>query len=408
MLNLKIAFRNLLRARRRSILTGLSMAFGYLLASLSLSLAEGSYAGIIDLFTRDHTGHVQIHKGDYLDRPSINKQIKNVDDLVARLDSAPQVVGVSPRILAPSLAYLGDKSVIANVIGIDPQREKNTTRLAEKLSKGSYLTGRPNADGYDIIMVGQGIVDSLKLNLGDELVLIGQGAEGSIANDVLVVGAIVGTKDSYEKQHIYMSRDAAERYLYMGGSAHEIAILTRDYADARPVADEITQQLSDPELSIDPWQVVEKTFYESMQADKMGNYVSVGLIMLMVSIGVLNTVLMSTLERTREFGLLKAIGTRPRQIFYMILTETVVLASFGSLAGAILALPINGYFTDHGILMPEPMEVGGIPFDRIVAEVSFVTMVLPALLVVVTAAMVALLPGIRAARVTPVRALGSF
>ncbi|TNE56755.1 MAG: ABC transporter permease [Alphaproteobacteria bacterium] len=408
MLNLKLAFRNLLRARRRSFLTGLSMAFGYLLASLSLSLAEGSYSGIIDLFTRDHTGHVQIHQGDYLDRPSINKHMADLDGLLATLDATPGVVGVSPRILAPSLVYLGDKSVVANVIGIDPERERKTTRLVEKVKEGTYLTGQQNPEGYDVVMVGQAIVDSLKLSIGDELVLIGQGAEGSIANDIFVVGAIVGTKDSFEKQHVYMSREAAQRYLYMGNSAHEIAILTGDYADARKVASDLRLQLTDPELSIDPWQVVEKTFYESMTADKMGNYVSVGLIMLMVSIGVLNTVLMSTLERTREFGLLKAIGTRPRQVFNMILIETVVLASLGSLAGALLALPINAYFTDHGILMPQPMEVGGIPFDRIVAEVSFVTMVLPALLVIFTAALVALLPGLKAARVTPVRALGSF
>lgn len=383
------------------------MAFGYLMASVSLSIAEGSYGGVIDLFTKDHTGHVQIHYKDFLDRPTLYKQIKDLDEVLATIESDPNVAAATPRVLTQTLAYGNDKSALASVVGIDPEREKKTTFLGRKVFQGEYLTGELTEDGYDRVMIGIGIANSLKVSLGDEIILIGQGADGSIANDIYVVSGIVGTKDSFEKQKIFMSLDAAQRFLSMGPAAHEIAIVVGHHSKAEEAALAVEALLANPDLSVESWQVVEKTFYETMVADKAGNYVSIVVIMAMVAIGVLNAVLMSTLERTREFGLLKAVGTRPKQIFAMIVTETMVLGFWGCIFGAICAWPLNRYLSIEGIPMPQAMDVGGIPFDRILGEISFASMVVPAIIVLATALIVSLLPGTKAARVTPVKALGS-
>ncbi len=407
MLVFKLAFRNVLRHRRRSLLTLLSMSGGYILLTLSLSMSEGSYNDIIDLFTRDHTGHVQVHQSNYLDRPSLYKTINDAEQLMAELDTKAHVVGVAPRIYGPSLAYGKNKSSPANVIGIDPHRESITTTLAEKVKQGGYLSESMSGDGYFSAMIGQTLAQNLKLVPGDELVLISQGADGSIANDIFIISAIVGTAQSHERLNVYLSLGAMRQFLSMGDQVHELAITLSHQSQAQQFAVELNQRWSASGLRVSPWQSVEKTFYNSMQADKEGNYVSMGIIILIVSIGVLNTVLMSTMERSREFGVLKAIGTRPLGVFRLILLESLMLALASCVLGFLIALPINYWFEQVGIPLSQGVDMGGVMFDHLSGEISSLTMGLPALVVVTSTVLVSLIPGVRAARISPLEALNS-
>lgn len=414
MLLLKLGLRNIARQKRRSFLTGLSMALGFLLAAVTMGLVEGSYGSIIDTFTRDRTGHIQIHSEDYLDRPSLYKRIRNVDDIVAKVEGVPGVLSAAPRVFAPSLAYANDKTSIASVIGIDPAAESETTSIAGKKRDGPFLdasrSGSQGAnqslDGYDLVMIGQSVAKALKIGIGDELVLIGQSVDGSIANDIYNVSAIIGTKDGTERMNVYMTIEAARRYLSMGPDAHEIALMTNSPDDAVKIAARVGAALDDPTLTTDPWQVVEVTFYNSMRADKEGNYVTTAVVMAMVAIGVLNAVLMSVLERTREYGLLRAVGTRPGQVFWMIVVETMILGVLSSIIGFILSLPIMNYLNVTGIPIP-PVEVGGMVMDAMVVEVSAPVFIYPVALVLTTAFLVSLWPAAHSARITPVAALGA-
>ena len=132
-----------------------------------------------------------------------------------------------------------------------------------------------------------------------------------------------------------------------------------------------------------------------------------GIVIFLVCIGVLNTVVMSVLERTREFGVLRAIGTKPSKIMGMIIMETSMLALFSCTLGFIIAVPLNVWFTYQGLALPEPMDVGGILYERMKGELSVKVFILPLLVVVASAAAVSILPSIRAARITLVDALGS-
>ncbi len=410
MLLLKLGLRNIARQKRRSFLTGLSMALGFLLAAVTMGLVEGSYGSIIDTFTRDRTGHIQIHAEDYLDRPSLYKRIKNVDDVVAKVEAVPGVVSAAPRVFAPSLAYANDKTSIASVIGIDPAAESETTSIADKKRDGPFLGTSQgesqSADGYDLVMIGRTVAKTLKIGIGDELVLIGQSVDGSIANDIYIVSAIIGTKDGTERMNVYMTIDAARRYLSMGPDAHEIALMTNSPDDAVKITARVDAALDDPALSTDPWQVVEVTFYNSMRADKEGNYVTTAVVMAMVAIGVLNAVLMSVMERTREYGLLRAVGTRPGQVFWMIVVETMVLGVLSTVIGFIASLPIMKYLNVTGIPIP-PVEVGGMIMDAMVVEISASVFIYPVALVLITAFLVSLWPAAHSARITPVAALGA-
>lgn len=406
---LKLAFRNILRQRRRSLLTLLSMGGGYLLLCLSLSLSEGSYNHIIDVFTRDHTGHIQIHAGDYLDRPSLYKRIEQVDSWLPRAMTQFDIRAAAPRLYSPALAYGENKTAPASVVGIDPEREAATTFLKDKIKQGQWLSSHPNAEDYWQAMVGYSLAQTLRLQVGDELVLISQGADGSIANDVFAVAAILGTEDSSERMNVYLALPAMRSFISMPAGIHELALLVDHPKDARKVAAGLQQyvdaELPEQHLNVQPWQTVESSFYHSMQADKRGNYVSMGIIMFIVSIGVLNTILMSTLERTREFGVLKAIGTRPGLLFRLIVLESAMLGALGCALGLLLTVPVNGYFVHHGIVLSQGFDMGGMVFDRLLGEFSWITLGIPALVVVSSTLLVSLFPAWRAARIAPIDAL---
>jgi putative ABC transport system permease protein len=405
MLLFKLAFRNIFRQRRRSLLTALSMAGGYILCTFSFSLSEGSYNNAISFFTLDHTGHVQIHIEGYVQRPKIHKTIDDPQRISELLDSRNSVAAHTLRVFAPAIAYSDTDNTPAQIIGVDLQRERSTSTLEQKVSSGSYISSEPDSDGYYSAMIGAGISYSLNIGIGDELILISQGADGSVANDIYIVNGIVGDRNSLDRGTVFLPLQAAQEFLSMYGRVHEVSILLNNEGDSRSEAASLQGVL--PELTVEPWQVVESTFYQSMQTDKQGNNFSMGVIIFIVFVGVLNTVLMSVLERTREFGVLKAIGSRPGKIALMISFETGLLASLSMMAGVLIALPIIAWFTAIGIQLAEPMNVGGIVISHITGEMSLYVFGTPLLLIILFALLISIPAGIRAARIAPTEAMRS-
>jgi ABC-type lipoprotein release transport system permease subunit len=352
---------------------------------------------------------VQIHKENYLERPSLYKTINQSNAIIEKLEQQSSVLSVAPRIYGPSLAYGKNKTFPAQVIGIEPDREANTTRLKSKVKQGEYLTDGANNDGYYSAMIGYSLAKNLKLTVGDELVLISQGIDGSIANDIFIITALVGDASSYERMNVYISLTAMQMFLSMQSGeqsqVHELAIKLSHQGEARAFAMNMQIQLENSLLRVEPWQVVESSFFNSMQADKKGSYVSMGIIIFIVSIGVLNTILMGTLERTREFGVLKAIGARPTAVFYLIMLESFVLAIIACVIGLILSLPVCIWLASSGIPMPEPIDMGGIIFDTMLGEVSWFVVLLPTVVVILSTLLVSFIPAMRAAKISPLKAL---
>lgn len=405
MLTFHIAFRNILRQKRRSLLTGLSMTGGYMLFVFSYSLLEGSYGNLIDIFTLDNTGHIQLHKDDYLDKPKIYKALQDRQDIEQVLAEHPKVMSYAPRVFSPALAYGTDKTAPAKVIGVDPEREPTVSRLKQKVSSGTFFDELPDSDGYFKAMIGHGLAISLKLEVGDELVLISQGADGSIANDIYVITAIIGNRTSFDRMAVYLPLQAAQLFLSMGADVHEYALLVKNRDHNLQIAEELARAL--PGLTVSPWQDVEATFYRTMQSDKQANHFMLGLIVFIVFIGVLNTVLMSVLERTREFGVLRAIGARPASLIRLITLETSMLATVSVALGLLLVSPFIYWVTEVGFLIPEPVDMSGIEFQHMKGEFSVKVFLYPMLFILGTAIAISIPPGIRAARILPKEALGA-
>jgi putative ABC transport system permease protein len=255
-------------------------------------------------------------------------------------------------------------------------------------------------------MLGLRIAQSLNITVGDDVILISQGADGSVANDIYRVDALVGTHDSWDSRNVYLPMKAAQEFLAMSGRVHEYAVMLHDIDQVSRVAATIEQRLTT--LTVDTWMQVEPTFYSSMETDKRGNRVSLLIILFIVFIGVLNTVLMSVMERTNEFGVLRAIGSRPTKIFQLIVVETLMLALISIFIGAIVVAPLIAWFTLQGFPLPDPIDIGGIKFSHMLGDFSAYVFVAPMIIILTFALLVSIPPGIRAARISPTRAMSNL
>ncbi len=402
MVVVRMAFRNMFRQKRRTFFTGLSIVGGFTLAVIFIGWADGSYNNIIDEFTRTRLGHIQVHEKSYLDRPSLYKTVAGVSDVGAILDQTKGVESWTPRVYSAGLAAVGEKSAGVQIVGLDPEREERTTRFGRKVVAGRAFQSLRAREA----ILGRGLAEILRAGLGDSVVLLSQGADGSIAEDqYLMVGVASTGDDLTDRTAAFLPLATAQEFLVLGDRVHEIAIVVSRLSRVRDISRTLALKIQDPTLSVAPWQVFARSFYEAMAADKAGMWVMLLVIVVIVAVGVLNTVLMSVLERRREYGLLKALGTRPRSIVRLVLWEVVLLSALSMVIGAGLGLGANILLSRYGIKFSSGLTYGGMVFDTMKSEVNLRSFAIPALTVIVCAVLVSLVPALKASRTEPARTM---
>lgn len=397
-----MAFRNTFRQKRRTLFTGLSIVGGFALAVIFIGWADGSYNNIIDQFTRTRLGHIQIHEKSYLDRPSLYKTFDDVSKIGAILDRTKGVESWAPRVYSAGLAAVGDKSVGVQIIGIDPQREARTTRFDRKIVEGRAFQSSQACEA----VLGRGLAEILNARLGDKIVLLSQGADGSIAEDQYILVGLASTGDGLtDRTAYYLPLVTAQEYLVLGEKVHEIAAVVSRLSRVQAISHTLSLNIQDSTLSVAPWQVFAKSFYDAMKADKAGMWVMLLVIVIIVAVGVLNTVLMSVLERRREYGLLKALGTKPRRIVRLVLLEVIILSALSMVIGSGLGLGANAILSRYGIKFSSGLTYGGMVFDTMKSEINLRSFTIPALTVIVSAVLVSLIPALKASRTEPARTM---
>jgi ABC-type lipoprotein release transport system permease subunit len=198
--------------------------------------------------------------------------------------------------------------------------------------------------------------------------------------------------------------DAQELFV-LQGRIHEICVVVKNLNSVSKITEEIETIIANPQLDVETWKEFAASFYRAMIADQKGSWIMLVIIALVVAVGVLNTVLMTVLERRREYGVLRAVGTAPSQIFKLVVLEVLIMAVIGICLGFGISLPANYYLSLDGIAMPEPMTYGGIEFTHMYTEINARSYIIPALTVFLTAFIVSIFPAGRAARVAPARAM---
>ena len=408
----KIAFRNLFRQKRRSFLTALSMIIGFVLLAISFAFGEGGYGNIIEIFTHSHTGHIQIHKKGYLERPNLYKNFHYSKKLQETLGEIPEIQAQAPRVYCGGIAFIDEKSTGVQIVGVDPLKESRLSTLAGKIGEGVFLEPASFETPHNHIMIGNSLARILRAGLGSEIAIVSQGADGSIANDLFkVIGILKKEVDSTDRSNAYIHIHKAQEFMAMDNKVHEVAIILPTYKQSKKITGIIEKQLDKAQFhgfEVHPWEKVEELFYRSMKADKKGNWVFLFIIGLIVALGVLNTVLMSILERTREFGVMRAVGTRPAYIIFQIILETLFLSLGSAAIGALLSIPIIRPFVVYGLPIAESMTIGGIEISSFKAGYVPEAFFIPFTVIAVTATLVSVIPAIRAARVNPVDAMRTY
>jgi putative ABC transport system permease protein len=397
----KIAFRNIFRQKRRTLLTALTMFGGFVLCSFSIAFMDGSYNNVINMFTRNQLGHIQIHHHEYTDRPSLYRTVDASEDIGRAVGGVDRVEAWAPRVYSAGLASVGSKTAGVRIVGVDPVRETAATRFDKKITDGPGFSAEPSYEA----LLGKGLANRLSADIGDEIVVVSQGADGSIANERYTVTGIIESGNEMDDQMtLYLHLRDAQELLVLEGHVHEIALVSNNIRGLYKLSARIAGTLDSPELTVEPWQEFAKSFYDAMKADQKGNWISLVVITLLVSIMVLNTVLMTVLERTREYGLMRAIGTRPWQVFGLVLTEVAEMALLSVAIGAIIAYALNYIYSIVGIPIP-PVDYGGVTFEKMYTEINTRSFVIPLLSVFLAATFISVFPALKAARTQPARAM---
>ena len=392
----QIASRNLTRDKRRTFITSLMLIFSAVLVSFILGLSDGSYSKIINLFTRNYTGHFKIETKKYVDENLLYYTIKDTASVEKELESNSEVLSYTKRSFSGGLVFSNKKTFGASLVGVDWKREEGITEISKRLQENFEFQ-----NGEYQVALGFKLAKYFGLKVGDELVVIGSGADGSIANDVFTVKSIFkedsGERDDYA---VYMDLDTFNEYHTLAG-VHEYSVLTKNIANSRSTAKKF--KVSD-DLIARPWQEVEEDFYISMDKDKQGTNVSLLIIMFVVGLGVMNTILMSILERTKEFGLMKALGTTPSDISKIIILESFFLATISIVIGVSIGAICNYLLARNGIAI-EPISYGGMVMDTMIAENSVRTVLFPTILLYVTTMIATIFPIVKANQVSPIESM---
>ena len=402
-----VAWRNLWRHRRRSLITAGGMAVGVALCMGMIAFMDGMFADMFRVLVEQQLGHVQIHHPDYPGKRQVYDTLDDATATVAALDALPSTVAVAPRVFGAALLGGEERSTGVLFQGILPERERALSSLSDRIIAGTWLADEA-AGG---IVLGEGLAKTLHTQVGDSVVAVTQATDGSMGNEIYTVVGIMQTGNTQmDRTGALLHLEDVQYLLQLHDQVHEITVLgaSASNADVSLLADKATDLL--PNALVQTWWEASPPTADMMTMKDASSLLVLGAAFIIAAFGVFNTMMMSVLERTRELGVLRAIGLRPGRLIAMILLESFFLAVVAVVLGLVLGGAIDLWLVVYGIDLSGSMETGlsfnGVTFDPVFhGKVNPGGVLLTAGAVFLTSIVAALLPAWRAARLEPVVAL---
>ena len=401
----RLAWRNLWRHRRRTWLTIGAMIFSNVLLVFMISLQLGTYRMMIDNTLNAFSGHIQIQHKSYKDDPKLRFSIPSIAQYTKSLQKDMVEIAISARASAFALASSEKRSYGLKIIGVQPDTESAISSIPGLIKKGRYL----NDIDADEIVIGRVLARNLKVKVGDELTLLGSGYDGSFAAGIV---KIVGIYDSglvdLDRSIGEMPLKYFQELFSMGDRGHTVVINVTELFDVDEWLEKIRPLLKDePTLVAHDWMDLQPGLMQAITADMSSAWFMYGILIILVAFSVLNTQLMSVLERTREFGITMALGLKPGKLSRLILLETALMSSLGLVIGCFLGFLLSLYFQRYGFYYPG-MEEMAVKFnlpDRIYPSVSFLSVFFGPLIVFFFSVIAAIYPALRLHFLRPVQAM---
>jgi len=410
---LQLAWRNLWRNPRRTLIAMSAIGFGYVMLLFVACLMAGLRQQMIETGTGLVLSDIQVHAPAYYPNRPMHQTLggqkgTNVTTLVAAITADPRVYAASPRVYGYGLASAGDQSAGVEILGVDPHQEQKITVLQTRIVKGSYLTeGMPKG-----IVVGDKFVTTNGVGVGSEIILLTQAADGSMGNDLYTIVGIFHTGlDTVDGSLVLMSLSSLQELLRLPPvRIHEIGIKLHDVTEATTAAAALGVQLSKIlPVRVRAWPDLVPELADYVQFNRSVTFILFFIFFLLAIIGIVNTMLMAVIERTRELGMLMAVGMRPVQVVGLILAEAAGLAGASLVLGGAIGVPVLWYLQVHGLDLGSAIDefsLAGVVVGRHwYGRQDFFAYSQAALGLAVTALASALYPALRAARFRPTEAL---
>jgi ABC-type lipoprotein release transport system permease subunit len=335
-----LAWRNLWRNKRRTLITSASIFFGVIFSTLMTSLQYGSYEAMIDNIVKFYTGYAQVFTEEYHENNTINNSFQLSDSLINIVKETNGVTHFAPRLEYFSLASSNEITKGAVVIGINPEQENQITNLKKWVHEGNYLEHN-NDNG---ILVAIDLAKYLKIKIGDTLVLYGQGFHGMMAaGKYPVKGILKFPSPELNKQFVYMALHTSQELFSADNRITSLVIMVVDHYHLPKVMKRLKRKITSP-FTVMSWDELQPELVSMIAADKAGGVVMKSILYLLISFGIFGTIVMMISERRREMGVMIAIGMQKTRLARLLFYETFFIGFLGAIGGLIGSLPLIGYF----------------------------------------------------------------
>ncbi len=400
-----LALRNLLRNPRRTAIMAAGAAFGIVGFVFMLSFFDGFFDQTIENSTRYLTGHLQVERAGFRRDYAPELAIDRAPLLLDALRGTPGIVAAAPRVQAQALASTAAKSEGIMLTGIDPLAEAKVTFISRTIVQGHPLV--PGADRE--VMIGRRLADKLSVRVGEKIVVMTQAANGELGTAAYRVGGIFSTESaSFDGAFAFVTLQAAQSLLGLGSRVSTINVRLATRAGVPSAAAVLRARFGAEGVVFVPWQELLPQLDDMVRLLRVVNSIILAVLLLVVTTAVINTVFMAVTERTREFGVMLALGTSPAALRRMVLYETVALLVLAAAAGygagiALVAylghvgIDLSGFFAGYSAIPG----LTGIVYPRVMSA----TVVPPGVALVIAGVLVSLYPAAKAARLDPVQAI---
>jgi ABC-type lipoprotein release transport system permease subunit len=396
----KMAFRDLGRNRRRSFFSALAVGVGLTLLILMSSVVTGEMGSGIESAINLQSGHIQIRTSTYNENKSSLKWedlVENPEQIANQISQINGVKAATPRLFASGFLSSGNQSAGARIVGIDPPSVANDP-YRNGIISGSYI----NADDRDAILIGKPMAEKLSLNAGDKVSLSVNTANGDVLEQTFTVKGIYSTNTyGFDSANVFLPLAKAQAITQTENHASTIFVLLKNTS----LTDSVVSALSAPNLKVQTWQDLNPLLVEW---ETLANTYIAFFYLIILAIAasvVINTLIMSVYERTREIGILSAVGMRSGKIMGLFLAESSLLAIGGVLMGLFFGVLATLYFNRHGFYIGNMGLTGILVTDTIYARLTMDNTTRLSIMTFVVTLLAGLYPAVMASHMEPVEAL---
>ena len=410
----RLAWRNVWRNPRRTALSVAATVFAVVLVVFMVGMADGSHEKMIEDAVRLSSGHVAISGKGYRHSMTLEQFVPWDGRVEATVESANGIRAWAPRISSFALISLDERSHGGMVIGVDPARERNVTKFMKNVNEGRFVANTPEP-GVREVVLGRKLAERLGASIGDEVLLYGVAYSLETAYELFtVVGTMSLPDPRLERNLAIVHIDVASEFYTYDGRITEVAILADSADQSGPLRAELQALLAGPlgdELELQDYTEMMPGLVQLILIDDAGMYIMLAILIVVVGFGILNTILMAILERTRELGVILALGLKPLALFRMVYLESMMLAGVGLLIGLLLSVPALAWL--NGVEIPltgdiaKATEIWGME-PVLVFKLMTRNPLGSTITIICVAMLAALYPAVKASRARPVDALRSL